>query len=221
MFILTDGKNYVMENPMKIGEYLATTSPVQAKQFTYKQARSLVQRGGKKYAWMRTYQLVDIQTGKESEHSLNYKGNANVHTGKNDIEFDEAILDKIYEESHSILGLAGWNMEQLNTYANILNVALSKYDSAESDINHALQKYKEQHGKKPQAHKMAKVGYMLDEVRDKHKRIKQCMRYVKVMQDAITYSYNIGKIKLELSKVSSEEYRGRTEYYDAVLAILN
>ena len=45
MFILTNGKNYVMENPMKIGEYLATTSPLKAKQFTYKQARSLVQRG--------------------------------------------------------------------------------------------------------------------------------------------------------------------------------
>ena len=33
MFILTNGKNYVMENPMKIGEYLATTSPLKAKQF--------------------------------------------------------------------------------------------------------------------------------------------------------------------------------------------
>ena len=40
-FILTDGKNYVMENPMKSGDYLSTTSPVQAKEFTFKQARSL------------------------------------------------------------------------------------------------------------------------------------------------------------------------------------
>ena len=43
MFILTDGKNYVMENPMKSGEYISTTSPVQAKGFTYKQARKLLQ----------------------------------------------------------------------------------------------------------------------------------------------------------------------------------
>ena len=34
MFILTDGKNYVMENPMKIGEFISTTSPIQAKEFT-------------------------------------------------------------------------------------------------------------------------------------------------------------------------------------------
>ena len=34
MFILTDGKNYVMENPMKQGVYLQTTSPIQAKEFT-------------------------------------------------------------------------------------------------------------------------------------------------------------------------------------------
>ena len=38
-FILTDGKNYVMENPMRPGDYLSTTSPVQAKEFTFKQAR--------------------------------------------------------------------------------------------------------------------------------------------------------------------------------------
>ena len=43
MFILTDGKYYVMENPMKIGDYIKTTSPVQAKQFTYKQARNLAE----------------------------------------------------------------------------------------------------------------------------------------------------------------------------------
>ena len=71
-----------MENPMKVGEYLATTSPVQAKEFTYKQARSLVQRGGKKYSWMRNYQLVDMQTGKESEQALNYKGNANIQDAR-------------------------------------------------------------------------------------------------------------------------------------------
>ena len=43
MFILTDGKNYVMENEYKVGEYLPTTSPVFAKEFTFKQARSLLQ----------------------------------------------------------------------------------------------------------------------------------------------------------------------------------
>ena len=32
MFILTDGKNYVMENPIKQGTYVSTTSPLQAKE---------------------------------------------------------------------------------------------------------------------------------------------------------------------------------------------
>ena len=79
VFILTDGKNYVMENPMKIGDYLATTSPVQAKEFTYKQARSLVQKSGKKYSWIKKFQLVDVDSGEESSKSLNYKGNADVY----------------------------------------------------------------------------------------------------------------------------------------------
>ena len=52
MFILTDGKNYVMENPMKVGEYISTTSPIQAKEFTYKQARTLLQNKKKSLSWI-------------------------------------------------------------------------------------------------------------------------------------------------------------------------
>nr|DAI04464.1 MAG TPA: hypothetical protein [Caudoviricetes sp.] len=219
LFILTDGKNYVMGNPMKVGEYLATTSPLMAKQFTYKQARSLVQRGGKRYSWIKQYQLVDCTTGKESNNSINYKGNANVYMDNN--EFDYSILDDILNESNSILGLVGWDLEQLNTYYNLLSSELSRCDSAESDIEHALQFYKESSGgKRAQAHKMAKICYMLDDIRDRHKRIKQCMSYISVMQDAIKEQYNISKIKLELSKVKHSEYKGRTKYYKMALDIL-
>lgn len=219
MYILTDGKNYVMENPMKIGEYLATTSSVQAKEFTYKQARSLVQRGGKKYSWLRNYHLIDINTGSESDNSLYYKGNSGVYMG--DDNFDDSLLDKICEESNSILGLAGWNKTQLIIYKNLLNAELSKCDSAESDINHALEKYKRIHkGKKPQAHKVAKIGYLLDDIRDKHRKVKQCIRYVNVMSDAIDNAYTIEKMKLELSKVSDGEYKGRTQYWEIANEIL-
>lgn len=219
MFILTDGKNYVMENPMKIGEYLATTSPVQAKQFSYKQARNLVQKSGKKYSWIRNYHLIDMGTGNESENSLYYKGNGGIYMDNKD--FDDSLLDKILDEFNSIIGLAGWNKTQLITYKNLLNTELSKCDSAESDINHALEKYKKTHkGKKPQAHKIAKIGYLLDDIRDKHRKIKQCIRYVTVMSDAIDRSYTIEKIKLELSKVSDGEYKGRTQYWKIANDIL-
>ena len=219
MYILTDGKNYVMENPMKIGEYLATTSPVQAKEFTYKQARSLVQKGGKKYSWLRNYHLIDMDTGSESENSLYYKGNGGVYM--DDKNFDYSLLDKIYMEANSILGLAGWDKTQLITYKNMLNTELSKCDSAESDITHALERYKRIHkGKKPQAHKVAKIGYLLDDIRDKHHKIKQCISYVSIMLDAIDRTYTIEKIKLELSKVSSGEYKGRTQYWKIANDIL-
>ncbi len=220
LFILTDGINYVMENPMKSGEYMITTSSSMAKEFTYKQARSLVQNSRKKYSWIKKYNLIDVDTGQKSDKSLYYRGNANVYTG-DEGNFDYALLDKIESEANSILGLAGWDDNQLITYKNLLNTELSKCDSAESDINHALEKYKKVHnGKKPQAHKVAKIGYLLDDIRDKHKRIKQCIRYVQVMQDAIVKGYNIEKIKLELSKVTSDDYKGRTEYWKMANDIL-
>lgn len=221
MFVLTDGKNYVMENPMKAGEYLSTTSPVQAKEFTFKQARTLLQNKKKGLAWIRKYNAIDKETG-ENCYIRNYKGNGGIYIGDNDIDFDDKIIDQIYEEASSLMGMAGWSLTQLKTYEEQLNSGLSKYDSALSDINHALQKYKEDnHGKKPQAHKMSKLGYMLDEVRDKRKHIKQCIRYVQVMKNAINYSYTLEKIKLELTKVKNTNYQGRTEYYQKALDILN
>lgn len=221
LYILTDGKNYVMENPMKIGDYLATTSPIQAKEFTYKQARSLVQKGGKKYSWIRNYQLVSTSDNEnELKNSLYYKGNAGVYM--DDSTFDDKVLVDILAETKSILGLAGWEVDQLTTYKNMLSMELSRCDSAESDIEHALQTYKEKSGgKKPQAHKMAKVGYMLDEIRDRHKKIKQCMNYIDVMLAAHKYKYTIEKLKLELSRAEHKEYKGRTKYYQKALDLLN
>lgn len=222
MFILTDGKNYVMENPLKPGEYLQATSPVHAKKFTFKQARSLLNNRSKKMSWIKSFRMVNQDTGESCELPKNYKGNGGSYIGENDIDFDENIIDLIYKETKSIIGLAGWSMEQLKTYEEELNIGLSKYDSAESDIEHALQKYKEDNnGRKPQAHKMAKIGYLLDEIRDKHKHIKQCLNYIRVMEDAITYSYTIEKIKLELIKAKHSDYKGRTEYYQMALDLLD
>lgn len=223
LYVLTNGKDYVYENELKPGEYLSTTSSAKAKKFTYQSARAFKNQSRKKYAWAKNFYLAEVNTGEkvsDKKQSLNYKGNANAYIGQNDIEFDEKILDQIYEEAHNIIGLAGWDMSQLNTYYNILTAALSKYDCAESDITHALQMYKEKHGKRPQAHKIAKVGYLLEEVRDKHKRIKQSIRYVQVMEDALTKNYSIGKLKEELAKAGNVPYKGRTEYYDAVMSIL-
>ena len=222
MFILTDGQNYVMENPMKIGQYISTTSSIQAKEFTYEQARVLLQNKKKSLSWIKSFHMVDQETGQDTDISLNYKGNGGVYIGNNDIDFDSGIIDLIYSEAKSIVDLAGWSMDQLKVYEKKLNIGLSKYDSAESDITHALQKYKEDNnGKKPQAHKMAKIAYLLDDIRDKHKNIKQCQNYIRVMKDAITYNYTIEKIKLELVKAKHSDYKGRTEYYQMALDLLD
>lgn len=222
MIILTDGKNYVMENPMKKGVYISTTSPIQAKEFTFKQAKAVLNNRSKKMAWIKCYYMVDKEIDKKPKISLKQKGNGGVYIGTNDISFDEAIIEKIYQEIRSILGLAGWSKMQLQTYKEELTIGLSKYDSAESDIVHALQKYKEDNnGKKAQAHKMAKIAYLLDEIREKHKNIKQCLDYIEVFEDAITYKYTLEKLKLEIAKAKHVEYKGRTEYYQKALEMLN
>lgn len=219
MYILTDGKNYVMENPMKQGTYISTTYPIQAKEFTWKQARALLQNRKKSMSWVNSYHMVDRESG--NVEISRYKGNGAAYVGKHDITFDDSIIELINNETRTLIGIAGWNMTQLKMYEQELRMGLSKYDSAESDIVHALQKYKTDHnGKRAQAHKMAAIAYLLDEIRDKHMNIKQCLNYVSVFEDAIIHSYTLEKIKIELEKAKYQEYRGRTEYYQKVLELL-
>ena len=191
-------------------------------EFTFKQAKTMLNSKSKKMSWIKSYYMINQETGEIDKRSKYCKGNGGAYLNENDVDFNESIIDMIYSEAKSLMGLAGWSMTQLKTYEEELYIGLSKYDSAESDLEHALQKYKEDNnGKKPQAHKMAKFGYLLDEIRDKHKHIKQCLDYVKVMEDAITYSYTIEKLKLELIKAKHTEYKGRTEYYQIALKILD
>lgn len=222
MYILTDGKNYVMDDPIHPGRVMYSTSPVNAKKFTFKQARALLNNKSKKLSWIRNFNMVDDSSGEvTTKREVKNPSNKNVFIGKNDIDFDVSILDRITEEANNLLGIAGWSMDQLNTYQNLLSAALSKYDSAISDIEHVLEEYNKKHdGKKPQAHKIAKLGYLLTDVRIIHRRIKQCQCYIQVMQNAITYHYTLEKIKLELSKAVHKDYQGRTEYYNIAMEIL-
>ena len=173
-------------------------------------------------SWIKCYYMVDQDTGKVAEMSQDYKGNKGIYIGENDVKFDNSIIEDICNEANRIVNLAGWDMNQLKVYKEKLNIGLSKYDSAESDVKHALQKYrKENDGKKPQAHKVAKIGYLLLDIREKHENIKQCLKYVNVLENAINNSYTIEKTKIELAKVKHVEYQGRTEYYQLALELLN
>jgi len=221
MFILTDGKNYIMENPVSNGVYISTSSPAMAKKFTFKQARNLLKNKSKRMSWIKSYYMVDQDTGKVAEMSQNYKGNKGIYTGANDVEFDKSIIGEIYGEAEKITNLAGWDMNQLKIYKEKLNIGLSKCDSAESDVKHAIQEYRKKNdGKKPPAHKAAKIGYMLLGVRESHENIKQCLKYIQVLEDAINNSFTIEKTKAELEKAKYAEYQGRTEYYQLALEIL-
>ena len=218
LFVITDGKNYVMRNPMYPDKYISSTSSIQAEQFTYKQARALVRTKKAALKWIKSYRIIDVESGKEESSNISNEG---VFCGNKDIQLDEKILDDINLETEKILSISGWNMVQLTTYKNTLNGALSKYDSMETDIAHALEKYKETHdGKNPPAHKVSKLGYMILDIREKRRKIKQCISCIEIMQNAITYKYDLSKIKYDLNNVKKSEYKGRTEYYKLALEIL-
>lgn len=221
MYIVTDGKRYVMKDPMNAERWLVSTNINHAYVGSLKQVKRILRM--KRFSPAKGFHMVDHDTGNAVPKEVeNYQGAAGSFLGINAIPFNEKILDDIFDEANSILGLAGWSMTQLNTYKNELGANLSKFDSAISDIEHVLQEYETKHdGRKPPANKAAKLSYLLLDVRNKRKRIKQCERYVEVMQDAITNHYPLDKLKLELSKVTYVDYKARTEYYDLALNILN
>lgn len=213
MFILTDGKNYVMENPMQIGNYISTTSPVNAKEFTFKQARNLLQNKKKSMSWIKSYYMINQETG-EVEDNINKFSNEGVFCGDKDFEFNENIIDEIKQEVTSIIGLAAWDINQLNTYGAMLNQGLQYYDSAISDIKHARL------DKRPPAHIRTKIDGIANELEEKRRDVKQTRNYIDILIKAIKESWSIGKIKAELSKAKYVPYKGRTKYFGIVEELL-
>ena len=213
MFILTDGKNYVMENPMKQGVYLQTTSPIQAKEFTFKQARTLLNSKSKKMSWVKSFCMVDKETG-ELETDIPKYSNEGIFCGSKDFEFDESIVETIKHEVDSIIGLAAWDINQLNTYVAMLNQGVQFYDNAIQDIKHARL------DKRPPAHIRTKIDGIMNDLEEKRRDVKQTRNYINILIKAIKEQWSIGKIKAELSKAKYVPYKGRTRYYEMVEELL-
>ena len=213
MFILTDGKNYVMENPMKQGVYLQTTSPIQAKEFTFKQARTLLNSKSKKMSWVKSFCMVDKETG-ELETDIPKYSNEGIFCGSKDFEFDESIVETIKHEVDSIIGLAAWDINQLNTYVAMLNQGVQFYDNAIQDIKHARL------DKRPPAHIRTKIDGIMNDLEEKRRDVKQTRNYINILIKAIKEQWSIGKIKAELSKAKYVPYKGRTKYYEMIEDLL-
>ena len=213
MFILTDGKNYVMENPMKSGEYISTTSPIQAKEFTYKQARSLLHNKKKALSWIKQFHMISKETGK-IEADIHGYSNEGIFCGDKDFEFDENIVEEIKKEVNSIIGLAAWDINQLNTYVAMLNQGVQYYDNAIQDIKHARL------DKRPPAHIRTKIDGIMNDLEEKRRDVKQTRNYINVLINANKQQWSIGKIKAELSKAKYVPYKGRTKYYEMVENLL-
>ena len=198
---------------MKVGEYLSTTSPLQAKDFTYKQARSLLQNKKKPLSWIKSMHMVNTETGKTEENIPKYS-NEGVFCGDKDFEFDDSIIDTIKQEVNSILGLAAWDINQLNTYVAMLNQGVQYYDNAIQDIKHVRL------DKRPPAHIRTKIDGIMNELEEKRRDIKQVRNFTEILIKAIKEQWAIGKIKAELSKAKYVPYKGRTKYYEIVEDLL-
>jgi uncharacterized protein (UPF0147 family) len=213
MYILTDGKNYIMENPVQNGKYISTTSVPQATEFSFKQAKSLLVNKKSSTRWINSYYMVN----KENNEVVNHKTECreNIYNSENSFEFDESIIKDIKTEVSSIIGLAAWDINQLKTYNTMLNSGLSYYDSAISDIRHA------QMDKRPPAHIRTKINTISNELEEKRRDVKQVRTYIDILIRAIEQQWTIGKIKMELSGAKYVPYKGRTKYYDLVNEMLD
>lgn len=209
MFILTNGKDYVMENPMKQNTYISSTNPNQAKLFTIKQARTLLRNKKQSIAWIRKFYMVNNETG-EIEKNIHKYSNEGIFCNDKSFNFDENILQDIKKEVTSILGLAAWDINQLNTYNAILNQGLQFYDSAIADIKHARL------DKRPPAHIRTKIDGIMNSLEEKRRDIKQTRNYIDVLLKALKEQWSVGKIKAELCKAKYVPYKGRTKYYGIV-----
>ena len=221
-FYLSDGKNFAATNPIKPSEFLRVDSKEIATRFSYRQAKSLTQKSKKGNAWLRNCQIVPATVeAKKDRISPNYKGRGDMFTGSRDVEIKEEVLTEIMEEVQNVLNLTAWDADVITKKRNYLLDIQSKCDSGLSDVDHALQKYSRDHnGKRPAAHKVAKICYMVIEIRCLRERIKECLRYLDAFQAANQNKYSLSALQYALEDVKHQEYKGRTDYYKQVIDIL-
>lgn len=217
VFILTDGKNYVMENPMQQGKYISSTSPCHAKEFTWKQAKNLLNNKKKSLSWIRNgYYVMDKDTGKvEKANKVRFGSNVGSFVGNKLYEFNFDIVKKIDKEVNMILKLDTWDIEDLNRTKGELQQGLQFYDSAISDVYHARM------DKRPPAHIRTKVDGLLNNLEETRRDIKQSLIYIDILIDGVKNHWNVSKIKCELEKSKYAPYKGRTKYYDEALKLLS
>lgn len=204
-----------MENPMKMGDYRSSTSPNHAKQFIFKQARSLLRNNRKGLSWIQSgnFYMVDVNTGERDEHIPEHSKEG-IFKDQKEINFDDSLIEKVGLEVQAITGLSAWDLSQLTTYNAALKQGLSFYDSALSDIDHARM------DRRPPAHIMTKVDRIRNELKEKRRDIKQSILYIDILLQALKEQWSIIKIKAELSNAKYIPYKGRTKYYEMMEQLL-
>lgn len=124
-YTITNGKCWVIENPMRPGEYMASTMSSRAKYFTFKQAKSLLNSRNKKMSWIRHGYSMVGEDGKAPSVSPKAKGNGGAFLAENDIFVDLTLLDQIEDETEKYLSLSGWDESELSNMSESLNTYLS------------------------------------------------------------------------------------------------
>lgn len=211
MYIMSNGKEYVMRDPMNQGRYLHTTSSVQASQFTYKQARQILQSKKAALRWVKNYKIIDLETKQEEDLKLS---NECVYTEESSHDFDLSAIDSIGNEVKLLMEFSCYDCMELNKMKASLNQALSYYDSAISDVHHARMNHK------PPAHVRTKIDGMLNTLQEKRRDIKQTMAKIDILVESQKDGWSNSKTKAALEKVSGSPYKGRTEYYDKAMRLL-
>ena len=135
-------------------------------------------------------------------------------SAQTDAESLAKMKEEIKQEVTSIIGLAAWDINQLNTYLAMLNQGVQFYDNAIQDVKHARL------DKRPPAHVRTKIDGIANELEEKRRDIKQTRSYINILIRAINEQWTVGKIKAELSKAKYVPYKGRTKYFDVIEELL-
>ena len=195
MYILTNGTEYVMENPYKEGRFMRTTLK-------------------KALQWAKDYKMVDVNTGESKSVPLSKAG---IFLGKYKSEYDPELIEKVSKEVESVLAVPRWDSDHLKAIHNTLKEQEQYTESAISDVYHARM------DRRPPAHIRTKIDGLLNDLYEKRRDIKRSLVYVETMTEGNNDGWSLSRLQDELRKItdSYKVYRGRTDYYNAALKILD
>ncbi len=214
LFVLTDGNQYLKITKKNGSTYRTTTKNInEASTFTRKEASSVLKMG---LGWLGNYRIENIEQVKFRLKNPPSKKEG-IYIGERKPDVDTEVFAKL-DNIISYIKSYPSELQHINENKNDLCLMLSYYDSALSDIHHII---RENNFDDVNKDVLKEIIDTLHDLETKRKKIKFYIQYIVAIDNYLSdQNQTFEQLSNKINGYENCPYKGRTEYFDKISALL-